>query len=289
MTAWSYANNISMYRQMKTLFFVILFFSLISPVFVQAQSCTLAGDAPPCGVISLAEVIDFINQWATGNASLSDVIGLISAWSMPQESVSNKPVVELFVMSHCPYGLQIEKGFIPVLDALNGSINFSVRFCSYSMHGRKEIDEELLQHCIEKEHTDRYIPYLRCFLEAGNTTGCLNRTSLSASDLAGCIGSTDSEYNVSADYNNGSTWLYGMFPPFGVDSEQDAKYDVSASPTLVVNSTVVDTGRDPKSLLGTVCAAFAVKPTACGANLSNETPAPGFGFIDRGNNQSGSC
>src|SRR3989344_3434948 len=31
-----------------------------------------------------------------------------------------KPEVELFVMSHCPYGTQIEKGILPAINALGG-------------------------------------------------------------------------------------------------------------------------------------------------------------------------
>jgi hypothetical protein len=45
------------------------------------SNCILPGDSPPCGVISLAEVISYINQWASGSASLSGVIDLINAWA----------------------------------------------------------------------------------------------------------------------------------------------------------------------------------------------------------------
>ena len=44
-------------------------------------SCTLAGDNPPCGNVSLSEVINYINAWATGQADLSDVVRLINAWA----------------------------------------------------------------------------------------------------------------------------------------------------------------------------------------------------------------
>ena len=43
--------------------------------------CPLEGDTPPCGEVTLSEVIDFINLWAEGQAGLSDVIDLINAWS----------------------------------------------------------------------------------------------------------------------------------------------------------------------------------------------------------------
>lgn len=43
--------------------------------------CDLSGDYPPCGEVTLSEVVDFINQWAQGQALLADVIDLINAWA----------------------------------------------------------------------------------------------------------------------------------------------------------------------------------------------------------------
>ncbi len=43
--------------------------------------CTLLGDESPCGVVSLAEVVDYITLWSAGNAELAAVIDLITAWA----------------------------------------------------------------------------------------------------------------------------------------------------------------------------------------------------------------
>jgi len=45
------------------------------------SACTLAGDNPPCGTVTLSEVVAFINKWSSGLAALSDVIKLITAWA----------------------------------------------------------------------------------------------------------------------------------------------------------------------------------------------------------------
>ena len=45
------------------------------------MDCPLAGDYPPCGEVTMREVIDLINQWIYGNANLSDVIDLINEWA----------------------------------------------------------------------------------------------------------------------------------------------------------------------------------------------------------------
>lgn len=45
------------------------------------EECDLVGDNPPCGEVTLSEVISLINIWAQGQAQLSDVIALITAWA----------------------------------------------------------------------------------------------------------------------------------------------------------------------------------------------------------------
>jgi hypothetical protein len=51
--------------------------------FTASGNCTLVGDDPPCGTVTLFEVVTLINQWSGGHASLSDVIKLINAWASP--------------------------------------------------------------------------------------------------------------------------------------------------------------------------------------------------------------
>jgi parallel beta-helix repeat protein len=42
--------------------------------------CALAGDEPPCGEISIPEVVAIINKWAVGEATIPEVVALINAW-----------------------------------------------------------------------------------------------------------------------------------------------------------------------------------------------------------------
>jgi hypothetical protein len=48
-----------------------------------------------------------------------------------------KPDVDVFVMSYCPFGTQIEKGLLPVWDLLGDKINLNIRFVDYAMHGKR--------------------------------------------------------------------------------------------------------------------------------------------------------
>ena len=45
------------------------------------DQCALIGDVPPCGVVSIPEVVNVITGWASGAMTLEDVIAMINAWA----------------------------------------------------------------------------------------------------------------------------------------------------------------------------------------------------------------
>ena len=48
---------------------------------LRGTTCSLTGDAPPCGEITLSEVIAMITKWSANQATLSDTVKLIAAWA----------------------------------------------------------------------------------------------------------------------------------------------------------------------------------------------------------------
>lgn len=190
---------------------------------------------------------------------------------------TDKPVVEVFVMSHCPYGTQIEKGILPVVDLLGDKADIQVKFVNYAMHGQKEIDEQLNQYCIQQEYSDKYYKYLQCFLADGDTARCVEELEFDQAKLDACISATDEEFSISADYADKTTWR-GSFPSFSLHNEENIKYGVQGSPTLVVNGKVVSAARDSQSLKTVICGAFNSAPEECSTALSTAGPSPGFGF-----------
>jgi FKBP-type peptidyl-prolyl cis-trans isomerase len=193
----------------------------------------------------------------------------------------DKPLVEVFVMSYCPYGTQIEKGILPVMKLLDGSADFSVKFCDYAMHDKKEIDENLLQYCIEKDFKDKYPAYLECFLAASKSAECVKQVGLDTAKLNACVNETDAKYQVTATFNDKSKWAGSTYPPFKVNEDDNKKYAVQGSPTFVLNGVVIPgQGRDPQSLLDAICNGFKEKPAACSQKLSTDAPSAGFGFTN---------
>jgi len=202
---------------------------------------------------------------------------------------SDKPIVELFVMSECPYGTQMEKGIIPVVETLKDKIDFSIKFCDYAMHGEKELKEQLKQYCISKEQPDKYLSYLKCYLtsESGNSEECSKTAKLSSLDA--CISKTDGEFSIMKNFQDKSTWLSGQYPTFNIFAEDNTKYGVQGSPTLVINGAVLSSERDSKSLLATICNAFINPPEECNTGLSSAIPSPGFGEGTTQNSTDASC
>jgi len=201
---------------------------------------------------------------------------------------SAKPEVDVFVMSYCPYGTQIEKGLLPVAEALGDSIDLNIKFVDYAMHGTKEIEENVRQYCIGKNEPQKFNNYLSCFLKEGDSAGCLKSQSINASLLTKCTSDTDAQFAITEKANDKESWQ-GTYPPFDINKEDNEKYSVQGSPTLVINGTIMESKRDPASLLKTICSAFENEPESCNTELSSATPAPGFGEGEAAASTDASC
>ena len=179
----------------------------------------------------------------------------------PQDVVkSDKPKVELFVMTHCPYGTQAEKGIVPVFNLLENKIDSSIKFVHYFLHEPEET-ETPVQICIREEQGDKYLDYLACFLEDGDTERCLTETGIDKNKLDSC----------------GKTKYDDLY---AADSALSEGYGVRGSPTLVINGQIVNSGRSPDAYLNSICSAFTDGniPEECDEQLNTASPSAGFGY-----------
>ncbi len=203
---------------------------------------------------------------------------------------AKKPVVDLFVMSYCPYGLQAEKAIIPVIKLLGNKIDFHVRFVNYSMHyTRGEITENSRQYCIQEKDDNAYLNYLSCFTKTGNANACMKQADINAAEINACINALDKEYNITATLNNRASWG-GMFPPYPVEDQMNKDYSVRGSPTLVIQHVPMGGApRNPEALKELICAAFLNPPAECSTTLSSQNTSPGFGSSANASASAGSC
>ena len=196
---------------------------------------------------------------------------------------SDKPIVEAFIMSHCPYGTQIEKGLLPVAALLGDKIDFQIKFVYYAMHPSSgEVEEQLNEYCIQEEQQDKFLDYLTCFLGKTGTPAdgavCLDEVGIDKTKLETCTTKTDAEFNVLANLNDQSSWMNGRFPKFDIHKADNDKYSVGGSPTLIINGAQAQAGRDSVSLLNAICAAFETAPEECNTQFEAGQPSPGFGW-----------
>jgi hypothetical protein len=192
----------------------------------------------------------------------------------PQEvPKTSKPVVELFVFSYCPYGLQMEKAFAPVYDLLSKKADIKIRQIG-AMHGEFEKIEAERQLCIVNQYnTDKLWAYLKAF-DTNTTIGSCNgeatcvtpkinaiytKLGISASKIDTCMKDKGEDlYNAEVEYSS---------------SKQ-----VSGSPTVFINGVDAQLNRSPDEVKTVICNAFTTVPTTeCSKNLSTTAASPGFG------------
>lgn len=194
-----------------------------------------------------------------------------------ENAKTDVPDVKLFVMSYCPFGLQMQKAFLPVYDLLKEKADMAVYFVDYIMHEKKEIDENLRQYCVQKEEPAKSSSYLTCFVKAGEAEKCLDQAQIDKQKLQTCMTKTDKDYKVTEQYQDKSTWLQGQFPKFDVNTDLCQKYGVRGSPTLVVNGEIKQVNRSPEAVKNLICQAFKQKPEECSRVLSDAVASSGFG------------
>lgn len=196
---------------------------------------------------------------------------------------SDKPEVELYVYTYCPYGLQMEKAIIPVVNLLKDNFNLKIRQIG-AMHGDFEKVEAERQLCIEKNYPTKYLEYVLAFAEdttIGECKGdavCLapklktlyTKFGIDSAKIDSCM-KTDGEKLYNAEISNAQ-----------------AK-GVSGSPTLIVNGVDAQANRSPEVVKGVICAAFNNVPSECSTTLSNDQASAGFGAGSSSGASTASC
>ncbi|HRY36382.1 MAG TPA: thioredoxin domain-containing protein [Candidatus Magasanikbacteria bacterium] len=256
------------------------FFELLSP-----RTSVLVGVLSGIGVLCAAACLIFVILAAQGkivyvnNPVKKEAVKTDQTQNVQNSDVvkTDKPAVELFVMSYCPYGLQMQKALLPVMELFGKKADISIKFVSYIMHDKKEIDENNLQYCLENEQEDKFIPYLKCFTVSGDSASCLKEVKVNESKLSSCIAVTDKKFGTTAAYNDKASWLSGYYPLYNVHKDLNEKYGVQGSPTLVINGSQVQVARSPEAVKQAICASFEEQPEECGQTLSTASAAPSFG------------
>jgi len=203
---------------------------------------------------------------------------------------SDKPLVDLFIMAFCPYGLQAVGAFSEPIQLLSDNIDAQLGYVIYpeyaadlrakgyaatwqdyctdenetycSMHGINELHEDMRQLCIQKYYPDKIWPYMDLIV-------------------------TDYDAQLVSPSNIESKWK-GYAQQVGIDTAKieqcqadegltlvdeqlqlDSIYGVQGSPTAIINGSNYTGGRTSEAFKQAVCSAFNTAPADCGQTLDN--------------------
>lgn len=189
---------------------------------------------------------------------------------------SDKPNLTAFVVSQCPYGLQMQRALKSAFSTVPDMSSYvTVRYIGAvegnkitSMHGDAEAVENLKQICIREEQPEKYWPYVSCYMQAGNNDQCVGSTGVDANQLNSCT----------SDPSRGVAYAQKDF-------DMANKLGVQGSPTLIANGSQTVSeydfgGRNPNALKEIICALGNNKPSFCSQQLASADVATSFSTTD---------
>lgn len=197
---------------------------------------------------------------------------------------NDKPIVEAFVFSYCPYGLQFQKALLPVYKALKDKADIRLVAIG-AMHGEYEEKESLRQICIQDLYgKDKLWDYLEVFMGKTEIGDCRSNESCSkpyVDQIFTQLGINKKQVE-SCMSSDGQT-LYQQ------DEARAQGLGISGSPTFVINNVKVQVSRSPAAILQVVCSAFNNAPAECSQTLSTEQASPWFGYSASSASSAASC
>ncbi len=184
---------------------------------------------------------------------------------------TDKPVLEAYVVSKCPFGLQMQRILADVVEnAPDLAQNIFVRYMGSisngkitAMHGDQEAQENLRQICIRDEQRSKYWNYISCHIKAGEVDSCLTSAAINENKLSGCM----------SDKSRGLAYAKEDF-------DLNEKYRVEGSPTLILGEKQISEfdfgGRTSEAVKSMICCASNNKSSDCSKTLNTTSAAASF-------------
>jgi|GEM_PF-1140999 len=197
------------------------------------------------------------------------------------DTTDNKPQIDFFVMSYCPYGNIAEEAVEPVYRNLGDKAIFNPRYVVYSnyrgggpdyclddeskycsMHGIQELNQDVRELCVfEHMGIGSYFDFVlemntQCNYQ--NADACWEAVAAGLGLDTGVI--KDCEANEALD----------------LLAEQKAlndAFEVSGSPTVLIEGEKFSGSRTPAAYQSALCAAYDDAPAECGEQLDSTAAA----------------
>ncbi|MBS1266895.1 MAG: hypothetical protein MAG795_00864 [Candidatus Woesearchaeota archaeon] len=186
----------------------------------------------------------------------------------------NKPQIDFFVMSYCPYGNQAEEAVAPVYELLGDKVEFNPRFVIYtnyadksdnycmdngkycSMHGIQELNQNIREDCAHDLFGDKA---LFDFALAMNKACNANNADTCWVDVAEDL-ELDVQKIKNCEDNEGLSYAKDEF-------EMTELYGVTGSPSIFIEGEAYNGARSPEAIKTALCKAFEEAPEECSTSL----------------------
>ncbi|MEM5799239.1 MAG: thioredoxin domain-containing protein [Candidatus Aenigmatarchaeota archaeon] len=191
---------------------------------------------------------------------------------------AEKPQVDLYVMSFCPYGVQAENAIKPVFDLLKNKANFRILFIANvngedyksvdSLHGPNEAMEDLRQICIAKNYDQT--TYWNYVMEINANCYSVYRDEKA---LDTCWRNAAKKFNIDdkkIDDCSKSKEALDILKQHEALTNQNG---VRGSPTLIINGKVYNGARTPEAYKQAICSGFKTVPVECNQTLETGNTA----------------
>lgn len=200
---------------------------------------------------------------------------------------TDKPLLEAFVVSKCPFGTQMQRILLEIVKNIPQlEENIKVSYLGSisegkitAMHGEEEAQENLREICLREEQKDKFWEYLSCHIKKGKVEECLKEAKVDEKKLEKCM----------SDSSRGLKYAKEDF-------EAQDKYKAFGSPTLVLNgeregvSEFTFGGRTAEAVKTLICCGFKEKPQFCEKKLDTRRAATGFSEeYASGSSSAGGC
>lgn len=176
---------------------------------------------------------------------------------------------DLYIMSQCPFGTQMQKALIPVVELFDGNDKLTVnnKFVSYTMHGESEVVDNLAQYCVGENSPEKQWEFIRCYIEnSGDNSKCLTDLQIDETEVSTCSDDARTTFGIAGT-------------AFPIYEEENTLYGVRGSPTLVFMGKKLSINRDPEDIKNFVCDILAEAPAECSTVLDYNIQ-PGFGPVN---------
>lgn len=174
------------------------------------------------------------------------------------------PVLEMYVMSQCPYGVQVVDAIAPVADKLGPDLDLRIEYIGdvegdrlTSMHGEPEVIGDIAQLCARELAPARYLELAVCQNKDPRTVAtswkeCAAAAGIPVDKLQACVEGEQGKKLAKASF------------------EAAAKRGATGSPTMFLNGAPYEGGRRSTDFLRAICGAYEGEgPKAC-----SEIPPP---------------